>query len=410
MARIRTIKPEFWTSEQVVECSPTARLMFIGMWNFADDAGRLVHSPKRIKMSIFPGDDISSENVLGMLQELSKNGLIDIYAVDGVEYIQVTGWRHQRIDKPQKSNIPGPIQDRSKAIPRTFSESSATEGNGKEGNGRERNSSFQQQQQHSEPRAPAALKASPPPAPPEDPEGPAGIQIVMAAGLLDEAHRHLRTAGRLVGEWKAAGYDLDLDILPAIAEATAAKDAKGERVGSLNYFSKAIADAYARRVAPAATGTAPQRGKQSAPATIPMSDRDRREKQRQNIAEALAKAGIDTDTELGCRQIVVGYVTAKWFEVFREGQPFQPQQLPLDIAWLKQHLNDQNMLLALFHHHRADFARVRDLAEVSGAKIPATFREVCAMLEDAAEASGPPTEYLALMPECPRIGLQKNAA
>ena len=27
MARIRTIKPEFWTSEQVVECSPTAPRM-----------------------------------------------------------------------------------------------------------------------------------------------------------------------------------------------------------------------------------------------------------------------------------------------------------------------------------------------------------------------------------------------
>ena len=39
MARIRTIKPEFWTSEQVVDCSPTARLLFIGLWNFCDDGG-----------------------------------------------------------------------------------------------------------------------------------------------------------------------------------------------------------------------------------------------------------------------------------------------------------------------------------------------------------------------------------
>lgn len=34
MARIRTIKPEFWTSEQVMGCAPLARLLFIGLWNF----------------------------------------------------------------------------------------------------------------------------------------------------------------------------------------------------------------------------------------------------------------------------------------------------------------------------------------------------------------------------------------
>lgn len=39
MARIRTIKPEFWTAEQVMELSRDARLLFIGMWNFCDDAG-----------------------------------------------------------------------------------------------------------------------------------------------------------------------------------------------------------------------------------------------------------------------------------------------------------------------------------------------------------------------------------
>jgi hypothetical protein len=44
MARIRTIKPEFWTDEKVVECSFEARLMFIGMFNFADDKGNLVRS------------------------------------------------------------------------------------------------------------------------------------------------------------------------------------------------------------------------------------------------------------------------------------------------------------------------------------------------------------------------------
>jgi hypothetical protein len=106
MARIRSIKPEFWTSEQVMECSPTARLMFIGMWNFADDSGRLPFSPKTIKAQIFPGDNISSDEIAGMVAELSTNGLLISYVVDGKEYLQITGWHHQKIDKPQKPKYP----------------------------------------------------------------------------------------------------------------------------------------------------------------------------------------------------------------------------------------------------------------------------------------------------------------
>ena len=108
MARIRSIKPEFWTSEQVMECSPTTRLMFVGMWNFADDAGRLPYSPKTIKAQIFPGDNVSPDELAGMVAELSANGLLVQYSVGGKEYLQITGWHHQKIDKPQKPKYPAP--------------------------------------------------------------------------------------------------------------------------------------------------------------------------------------------------------------------------------------------------------------------------------------------------------------
>jgi len=111
MARIRSIKPEFWSSEQVMECSPMARLLFVGLWNFCDDAGRHPFSPRQIKALVFPADDFSSENILGMLDELSSNGLIDIYVVENRKYLQVTGWRHQKIDRPQPPRFPGPIVD-----------------------------------------------------------------------------------------------------------------------------------------------------------------------------------------------------------------------------------------------------------------------------------------------------------
>ncbi|MCH7302701.1 hypothetical protein MBA34_27245, partial [Pseudomonas capeferrum] len=100
MARIRTIKPEFWTSEQVMECSAMARLLFIGIWNFCDDAGNHPMSPKTIKALVFPGDDITALAVEGLLTELVTNRLITIYEAASKQYLHVNGWHHQKIDRP----------------------------------------------------------------------------------------------------------------------------------------------------------------------------------------------------------------------------------------------------------------------------------------------------------------------
>lgn len=100
MARIRTIKPEFWTSEQVMECSAMARLLFIGIWNFCDDAGNHPMSPKTIKALVFPGDDITAQTVNDLLAELVANRLITLYEVASKQYLHVNGWHHQKIDRP----------------------------------------------------------------------------------------------------------------------------------------------------------------------------------------------------------------------------------------------------------------------------------------------------------------------
>lgn len=100
MARIRTVKPEFWTSEQVVECSTTARLLFLGLWNFCDDRGVHPASIKTLKMRVFPADDFSMEDISGWVNELIKNGLLKTFQNESQTYWLVTGWHHQRIDKP----------------------------------------------------------------------------------------------------------------------------------------------------------------------------------------------------------------------------------------------------------------------------------------------------------------------
>ena len=147
MARIRTVKPEFWASEQVMECSPIARLLFIGLWNFCDDAGNHVDSEKTIKAEIFPGDDISSSDVRRLLDELSSNGLIALYASNGKGFIHVTGWKHQKIERPSFKH-PAYPGDASPNDRRTLDDDSPPEGKGREGKGEEGNG---KEEDHSSP-------------------------------------------------------------------------------------------------------------------------------------------------------------------------------------------------------------------------------------------------------------------
>lgn len=138
MARIRSIKPEFWTSEQVMNCSPMARLLFIGLWNFCDDAGNHVASAKTIKANVFPGDDIMSSSIQGLLDELSANGLIVYYSFENKDFLHVTGWHHQKIDRPTYKHPPYKPGDPAPAR-RAVDESSPPEGSGVDKEGSKEN-------------------------------------------------------------------------------------------------------------------------------------------------------------------------------------------------------------------------------------------------------------------------------
>lgn len=131
MARIRTIKPDFWTDEKLTECSMSARLLFIGMLNFADDNGNLVASAKKLKMQVFPADNIECQS---LLDELIAQGVVIQYSVSGEEYLHIKGFKkHQVINRPSKSNIPQP-----EIIDGSVSDAGAI-ADGKEGNGKEGN-------------------------------------------------------------------------------------------------------------------------------------------------------------------------------------------------------------------------------------------------------------------------------
>jgi hypothetical protein len=74
MPKIRGVKPDLWTDEGFVELSPFARLLWIGMWNFACDNGHLQDKSKQIKMRVLPTDDV---NCAELLREIEDQGLIE---------------------------------------------------------------------------------------------------------------------------------------------------------------------------------------------------------------------------------------------------------------------------------------------------------------------------------------------
>lgn len=139
MARIRTVKPEFWSDERIGEVSPTARLLFIASWNFADDEGGLDRSSKQLKAQAFPYDAIDCEP---LVQELIRAGLLIEYSVEssGVagrkKYLHISGFqKHQKIENKSRPRIPpyegnGNNAESSPSPHREVAESSYLEGKG----------------------------------------------------------------------------------------------------------------------------------------------------------------------------------------------------------------------------------------------------------------------------------------
>jgi hypothetical protein len=104
MARIRTIKPEFWTDERIGEVSVSARLLLIGSLNFADDEGGLERSSKQLKAQIFPYDSIDCEP---LVLELLRVGLLIEYEVADRKYLHIKGFsKHQKVENKAKPRIP----------------------------------------------------------------------------------------------------------------------------------------------------------------------------------------------------------------------------------------------------------------------------------------------------------------
>lgn len=110
MARIRSIKPNFFTSDDTCRCSRDARLLFIGLWTEADREGRLEDRPQQIKTRLFPDED--DMNIGTLLDELHAAEMIERYAVGVFRVIQIRNFaKHQRPHPKEAASTLPPLSD-----------------------------------------------------------------------------------------------------------------------------------------------------------------------------------------------------------------------------------------------------------------------------------------------------------
>lgn len=151
MARIRTIKPEFWTDGTIIGLSFEARLFYIGLWNFTlCDRGHLPDDPLGLKLKVLPADPVDAGK---LIQELLDAGrLAPVTGPEGRSFLVIPRFSdHQKVDSRWNSRCPVCTHESStdhtepRQNSREFGEAhrdspelpQGGEGKGKEGKGRE---------------------------------------------------------------------------------------------------------------------------------------------------------------------------------------------------------------------------------------------------------------------------------
>lgn len=143
MARLRTVKPEFFGDEKLSTISRDARLTFIGMLIQSDDYGVVKGHPVWLKNSIYPYDDIKLSDFQKWLSEIESMQAIIPFTHNGERFYFIRKFsEHQKVDNPSKWKNPEPPEDillllpeSSPSPPREVPEPSAQDKNRKEKKG-----------------------------------------------------------------------------------------------------------------------------------------------------------------------------------------------------------------------------------------------------------------------------------
>ena len=105
MARIRSIKPEFFTSLTIADLPLSTRLTFIGLWTYVDDNGVGPADPRLIRAAVWPLEETPDilQRTREDLQRLHEARLVTLYEASGKPLVAVNSWaEHQKVSHPRK--------------------------------------------------------------------------------------------------------------------------------------------------------------------------------------------------------------------------------------------------------------------------------------------------------------------
>lgn len=131
MARIRTIKPEFFTSDDITGLSPLARLLYIGLWCEADREGRFEWKPTAFKRRYLPDDAC---DIQALCQELIDARLVVRYG-HGLAYVP-TFRKHQHLngkETPSKLESPDAYESDTDSTRRPRVDHASRDASGRDG-------------------------------------------------------------------------------------------------------------------------------------------------------------------------------------------------------------------------------------------------------------------------------------
>lgn len=143
MARIRTVKPDFFRHEGLQDLerdNPGQHVMltFAGLWTLCDKAGRFEWKPRTIKLDVLPFLDFDMETTLTLLERFSY---VRRYEVDGKLYGAIPSFEeHQRIngkEAQEPAKYPEPVEFIEPQTEGSNGEATGKQSRSQEGKGRE---------------------------------------------------------------------------------------------------------------------------------------------------------------------------------------------------------------------------------------------------------------------------------
>jgi hypothetical protein len=109
VARIRSLKPEAFTSESLAAVSVSAERTVFGLSTHVDDRGRTADKPAVINGALWPlRPEHTTADMEEELADLKREGIVCRYVgCDGKRYLHLVKFdTHQRVDRPSKSRLP----------------------------------------------------------------------------------------------------------------------------------------------------------------------------------------------------------------------------------------------------------------------------------------------------------------